>query len=144
MFCPNCGTEVGGNEKFCPNCGTELDQSSRISNNSSTGVVNANTSQPYYQNVSGTGTMGIQATSIVAYMTWIGFLVAYLAGDKEGAKFYMNQALVFHLFSLLCFVPFIGWLWAIYMLICFILGVIWAAEQESKELPLIGQIKLLN
>ena len=33
------------------------------------------------------------------------------------AKFYLNQALVFHIFSLLCLIPFVGWLWAIFMLI---------------------------
>jgi hypothetical protein len=137
MFCPNCGTEVKDQVRFCPNCGTEVNPTTNVP------VRQVTNSQPYTTQ-SSSGSMSVQATSIVAYMTWIGFLVSYLAGDKEGAKFYMNQALVFHLFSLLCFVPFIGWLWAIYMLICFILGVIWAAEQDPKELPLIGQIKLFN
>jgi hypothetical protein len=137
MFCPNCGTEVSGNERFCPNCGAEVSPARNVP------VSQAPNVTPYNAQ-SSSGTLSVQATSIVAYMTWIGFLISYLAGDKEGAKVYMNQALVFHLFSLICFVPVIGWLWAIYMLICFILGVIWAAEQEPKELPLIGQIKLLN
>ncbi len=38
--------------------------------------------------------MDAKTTSIVAYITWIGFFVALLAGDKEGAKFHLNQALV--------------------------------------------------
>ena len=38
--------------------------------------------------------MDKKTTGIIAYLTWIGFLVAILAGDKEGAKFHINQALV--------------------------------------------------
>ncbi len=26
MYCPNCGTELKGNEKFCPKCGTSITQ----------------------------------------------------------------------------------------------------------------------
>lgn len=49
--------------------------------------------------------MDTKATSIVAYLTWIGLLLAILAGDKEGAKFHINQALVILLFSLLSIIP---------------------------------------
>ena len=44
--------------------------------------------------------MDKKTTGIVAYLTWIGWLIALLAGDKEGAKFHINQALVILLFSL--------------------------------------------
>jgi len=49
--------------------------------------------------------MDAKTTSIVAYLTWIGLLIAVLAGDKEGAKFHVNQALVILLFSLLSIIP---------------------------------------
>ena len=38
--------------------------------------------------------MDKKVTGIIAYLTLIGWLIAYLAGDKEGAKFHLNQALV--------------------------------------------------
>ena len=38
--------------------------------------------------------MDTKTTSIVAYITWIGLLIAFCAGDREGAKFHLNQALV--------------------------------------------------
>ena len=88
--------------------------------------------------------MDAKTTGIVAYLTWIGFLVAILAGDKEGAKFHVNQALVILLFSLLSFIPCIGWIWGIFMIVCWFMGFIAAINQEEKEVPLIGQIKILK
>ena len=38
--------------------------------------------------------MNKKTTGIIAYITWIGWIVAFCAGDKEGAKFHLNQALV--------------------------------------------------
>lgn len=127
MYCTNCGCEISSDAKFCSNCGAQnaakTDGSGSMEHGSSS-------------------LLDVKATSVVAYMTWIGLIIAICAGDKEGAKFYINQALIFHIFSLACFVPFLGWLWAIFMLVCFILGVIWAAEQNANELPLIGKIKI--
>lgn len=54
--------------------------------------------------------MDKKTTGIVAYLTWIGLVIAFVAGDKEGAKFHLNQALVILLFSLLSVIPCIGWL----------------------------------
>lgn len=88
--------------------------------------------------------MDARTTGIVAYLTWIGLLVAILAGDKEGAKFHVNQALVITLFSMLCVIPCIGWLWGIFMFICWIMGLIAAINEEEKEVPLIGTIRLLK
>lgn len=88
--------------------------------------------------------MDKKTTSIVAYITWIGLIVAFCAGDKEGAKFHLNQALVIFLFSLLSIVPCVGWIWAIFMLVCWIMGLIAAINQEEKPVPLIGGIKILK
>ncbi len=43
--------------------------------------------------------MNKKATSIVSYCTIIGWLVAFLAGDKENAKFHLNQGLVLGIFG---------------------------------------------
>lgn len=88
--------------------------------------------------------MDAKTTSIVAYMTWIGFFVALLAGDKEGAKFHLNQALVILIFFIPVFIPCIGQIWGIFMVICWILGLVAAINQEEKEVPLIGRIRLLK
>ncbi len=88
--------------------------------------------------------MDAKTTGIVAYLTWIGLLIAILAGDKEGAKFHVNQALVILLFSLLSIIPCIGWIWGIFMIVCWIMGLIAAINEEEKEVPLIGKIRLLK
>ena len=89
---------------------------------------------------------------IVAYLTWIGLLVAFLAGDKEGAKFHLNQALVLLIANLILLVlgriPVIGWLISlvggIFLFVCWIMGLIYACQDQEKEVPLIGQIKILK
>lgn len=96
--------------------------------------------------------MDKKTTSWVSYLTWIGWLIAYLSGDKEGAKFHLNQSLAINIGWILgwvvCFIPFIGFiiggLWNIFCLICAILGIVSALNDEDKEVPLFGQIKLLK
>lgn len=88
--------------------------------------------------------MDARTTSIVGYITWIGLIIAFCAGDREGAKFHLNQALVIFLFSLLGIIPCIGWIWAIFVLVCWIMGLIAAINQEEKPVPLIGGITLIK
>ncbi len=88
--------------------------------------------------------MDKKTTSIVAYITWIGLVIAFCAGDREGAKFYLNQALVVFLFSLLSIIPCLGWIWGIFMIVCWVMGLIAAVNQEEKPVPLIGGIRILK
>ena len=41
--------------------------------------------------------MDKKTTDIVAYITILGWLVAYVAGEREDSKFHLNQALVVNL-----------------------------------------------
>ena len=100
--------------------------------------------------------MDTKTTSWVSYITFIGWIVAMCAGDKEGAKFHLNQSLVIWLgFAavyvanfILIFIPIIGWLAVlaayIFLFVMWIMGLIAAINQEEKELPLIGKIKILK
>lgn len=88
--------------------------------------------------------MDAKTTGIVAYLTWIGLVIAFVAGDREGAKFHLNQALVLWLFGLLGIVPCLGWIWGIFVFVCVIIGLVAAINGEEKEVPLLGQIKLLK
>ena len=100
--------------------------------------------------------MDTKTTSWVSYVTFVGWIVAMCAGDKEGAKFHLNQSLVIWLGFLavylanfiLIFIPIIGWLAVlaayIFLLVMWVMGLIAAINQEEKELPLIGKIKILK
>lgn len=96
--------------------------------------------------------MDTKTTSWVSYLTWVGWLVAYFSGDKEGAKFYLNQSLVLLIFftgaPVLALIPFLGALLSlavnIFLLACFIIGLIAAIKQTGKEMPLIGKINILK
>lgn len=88
--------------------------------------------------------MDKRTTDIVAYITWIGLLVAILAGDRENSKFHINQALVIMIASLLTFIPCVGWVWGIFVLVCWLIGLIAAINGEEKRVPLLGGIVLIH
>lgn len=96
--------------------------------------------------------MNKKVTSIFAYLGLIFWLIAFLAGDKEGAKFHLNQGLVLFLASaisgVISIIPvvgtFIGCVLSIVILVFAIMGIISAVKDEEKPLPLIGGIQLLN
>ena len=92
-----------------------------------------------------------QATGMLAYVTWIGWLIAFLAGDREGAKFHLNQGLVLAIAALikgvLNFLHFpmllTGALGVVIFVFC-VIGIYHAYKGEEKELPIVGAFKLLN
>lgn len=96
--------------------------------------------------------MNKKTTGIVAYLTWIGLVIAFVAGDKEGAKFHLNQALVIFLAGIILgvvgVIPILGWIVAlvgsIFLFVCWIMGFIYAIQDVEKEVPLIGKFKLLK
>lgn len=103
--------------------------------------------------------MDKKVTGIVGYITIIGWLIAYLAGDKEGAKFHLNQGLVLALLEILVsvvakiigIIPIIGflcgivfWVIDVCLLVLAIIGIINAINEQDKELPIIGAFKILK
>lgn len=94
--------------------------------------------------------MDKKTTDIVAYLTWIGFIIALVAGDKENSKFHLNQALVLNIFALIgsfSWIPIIGILtgiWSLFVFVCWIIGFVAAINGEEKEVPLLGKIKILK
>ncbi|MBR5128210.1 MAG: hypothetical protein IKU69_07245 [Roseburia sp.] len=94
--------------------------------------------------------MDKKITGIVGYLTWIGWLIAFLAGDREGAKFHLNQSLVLLIANLInsilsaIDVPFIPGILGLVLTVFWILGLVYAIKEEEKELPIVGAFKILN
>lgn len=88
-----------------------------------------------------------------------GWLVAFLAGDKEGAKFHLNQSLVLMIgmtvlpivSAVVGFIPVVGFivmlvagLCSLVLLAFWIVGLVGAIKGEEKSVPIIGNIQLLK
>ncbi len=95
--------------------------------------------------------MDKKTTDIVAYITILGWLAAYVAGEREDSKFHLNQALVVNLaliiLAMLMRIPLIGWVAALVQLaviVFWIMGILYAVKEQDNEVPLLGCIKLLK
>ncbi len=96
--------------------------------------------------------MNKKTTGIISYLTLIGWLIAYCAGDKEGAKFHLNQSLVLIIANVVVgvinYIPAIGGIvgtvLSIVLLVFWIMGFVYACEDKEKEIPLLGSIKILK
>ncbi len=95
--------------------------------------------------------MNKQATDIVAYLSWPGLLIAFFAGDRYASRFHLNQSLVIWLAATLISVtakwPLFGWLvglvGGLFCALCWFIGIINAIQGIEKEVPLLGQIRIL-
>ena len=178
-ICPNCGTEV--EKKFCPDCGTKVEEENvrnidlHVEEAYTEEVPTEEASFEARQEImilpafeggqqfqeqrtadekihGKAGTFSAKSTSIVAYISWIGLIIALILGDREGGRFHLNQALVIYLASIVFniaggMLPILGGLvvfaGGIFTLVCWGLGLYYAITGQEKEVPLIGQIKLL-
>lgn len=97
-------------------------------------------------------------TDIVAYITPLGLILAFVFGDRENSRFHLNQALVLTLTSLLMdvlrrvigWLPLVGWMAKVVIwLLGIALGIFWligfisALAGTEKKVPVLGEIQLL-
>ena len=96
--------------------------------------------------------MDKKVTDIIAYLTWVGLIIALVAGDREASKFHLNQSLVIWLASTICgfvaVVPLLGTLVSIvggiFCFICWFIGIVGALQGTEKPVPFLGQFRLLK
>ena len=131
--CKYCGEEISENARFCPQCGEKQ---------------NKITQSPNFQ-------IGEQAAAIIAYISFICFIIALCFGEKDSKflKFHLNQVLVLRLTGIILlalfspstiFFPFNFVLLlpiVILLGICWLIGLISAAQHEIREIPILGKIK---
>lgn len=92
--------------------------------------------------------MDKKVTGIVAYLTWIGWVLALVLGDREGAKFHLNQALVLNLVGLVIsilsrFASILGLL-SLVVFVLWVMAFVGAIQGKEKAVPLLGGIVLLK
>jgi len=94
--------------------------------------------------------MSNKTMGVLAYFI---FFIPLLVDDKnEFGRFHANQGLLVLLLSVVVGmvgrIPFLGWVVAILGgLLCFalfIIGIINASNEEMKELPIIGSIRIIK
>lgn len=112
--------------------------------------------QGYQQNYNeqGYSQVNSRAAGIVGYITWIGFIVAIVIGDRRDpfTRFHTNQALVLNIAAIISgiimLIPIIGIVLGIigYILVIigWFIGIISAASGTMKSAPLFGKINLIG
>lgn len=81
--------------------------------------------------------------AIISYITWIGWIIALIMNmekKNDFARFHIRQTLLIFLGSILAWIPFIGWIWGIFLFILWIIGLIAAINSEKKEVPILGHL----
>ena len=106
----------------------------------------------------GNYSMDPKTAAIVCYLTWVGLVIAVVMADKNDPffRFHLNNALILLICSvgvgivgaILCLIPIIGFLIftavEVFLLVCVVLGIISAVNEECKPLPVIGEFKILK
>lgn len=77
----------------------------------------------------------------VAMIHWIAGII-FISMEKESkfVKFYAWQSLILGLSALLCAIPFLGWLYSVFVLIMWIICLINAFGGKIYKVPVIGKI----
>ena len=104
--------------------------------------------------------MDKKVTGIVSYISPIGWIIAMCAGDREGAKFQLNQTLVLWIAEVVLNVigqivsrlslglalvgSLIIGIGSLFCFVCWIIGLIGACQGQDKAMPLFGSIKILK
>ncbi len=126
--CRNCGAEIKEEDKFCANCGARTD-----------GEAPAETTST---------SIDIDMTKLYAALAYIGLLFLFpllLCKDSEFVRFHTNQGIVLFIAGVICaIVPIIGWIAYIGVITLLVFGLINVSNNEMKELPIIGKIKILK
>ena len=81
--------------------------------------------------------------AIISYITWVGWIVALVMNmekKNDFAKFHIRQTLLIMLAGFLVWIPIIGWIWGLLLLVIWIIGLISAINSEKKEVPIIGHL----
>ena len=97
------------------------------------------------------GKINAKITNSIAYLTWIGFIIAYIFGDRKNCMFHLNQAFlinigvtVMEMIAGVQYISYISLVGSVFFVICRCMGVFYAVTDQEKEVPILGKIKILK
>ena len=104
--------------------------------------------------------MNSKTTSIVTYITIIGFIIALASGERDEKSvqhinnyinfllFFSAPALVLCIFTI---IPFIGWIivclawcWSMFGFVLTIIGLVHACQDKVFVFPIVGKCRILR
>ena len=161
-FCTKCGAQIDDGVKVCPACGAELEEkkaedlTAELNDLNNTADITA-TLDP--QDIEQNKVMGV-----LAYLSWLVLIPLFAAKESPFARFHVNQGLVLAIAEiawaivfmvlttiLTAILPVLGiilaliqWIGNIIFFVFSILGIINAAKGLAKELPIIGNFRILK
>ena len=86
--------------------------------------------------------MDSKTKAIIAHITIIGWIIALVVNSKEKdelTSFYIRQMLGLMIISLLGWIPFIGMLVGLVVLVLWVMSLIGAIQGEMKPTPVMGE-----
>ena len=147
MKCPNCGFEAVEGTMYCPMCGSKMDGEAG----------EAYEEVPVAEDIEIVEDAPEREEVLygaIAYVTWIGYIVAWCMRGKDShfVRFHLNQALVLNLASIICLavmlIPLVGWIVGfvgdILILAAWVIGLISACTGKTNETFLFGGIHILE
>lgn len=162
ISCKKCGATLDNNMLFCPVCGERI----MTENQNFTGTVDQDGGSYEFCQDDINKNKGM---CILAYLSWLVLIPVFAGGNSKVTRFHANQGLVLAIAELAWWIIsgiVDTILWALFgysvlrgiyilikvvlslvnivFLILSIIGIINVANGETKELPLIGKIKILK
>ena len=81
--------------------------------------------------------------AILSYITLIGWIIALILNmnkKTELGSFHIRQALLLVILNIvLWWIPVIGWILQIVVLVLWVMGLVYAVQGQMKEIPLVGK-----
>ncbi len=143
MKCRFCGAEIPNDSAFCEECGRSLTDSDQQTN-----IVVSDSGYSDNTEVIVVDPEKDKTMAIVGYITWIGFIIAFMSDSKNSTftKFHLNQSLIIKIVITICalFIPLIGEIIILVFVVFWVMGIVSATRGEMKALPLIGNLKLIK